>query len=880
LSKSQEAQQKEMFKEFEELLAKGYSQKFKDFFAGMSTEERAKYAPTAIRCYKESIALGIHRKVSDTGELGPEPKYVSHQATASGVLLTANTDQLSKISWHIFPYLTFDTKPLLEIQPEGLRGFGSILMEQHPMNLQMVKEWITLGLIDKPDSDAFITAIIGRGMFPYQDSYDWLVENWNMMEPIIWRLFEVEGDRENSLAGHDKFSHINNQWATGIYKLAVNGYISRKRLLRECLNALGRGFIQFRSGWFSRLHEDLKPTVEERIELTESYAQLLGSPIPPTVTFAIKALQAIDQSHPLPETLLERHLSPCLLSQQKAVVTAALSLLERAVKRKKSFSSAACQLAAVTLQHESPEIQSKAINFLKRYADKANETLLKTVSLYREALAPSASIMLEEWLGEGTTHKLIQAPAPTSSDSNSNTKIRIKYAMNCQQLDGWPLKCLSPIEPILNPEELIHTAAYVLEHPGDVIEIERVLDGISRMPGLDDEKLRALAALLKKQISKANKAPHNTYSLNYRLLETTLHRWLEPSLELELKALEAEQSLTDLSFYSFLALRLMHILKRARARISVPLLSAPTHQGGWLDPTVFMQRQLAWQQIGAMPDEYDMAIALLRIPPNSYKDLSGKNQVSPILTKAFLYLSGAGSINENSVSYLEQAIRYAKTPVNSEEANVCGQNGLFGPLPFSMLAKWRAQVAPSTRSWEFAAAITVATPIFAYSMGSHEHEIRDQFELLTESGAPLDRSALTLMNIGLVIGDPECESYARDAMILAIDEGRLDVKMLGREISAFLYNARSKPKRLSKSLAEVARVSDLHADAVRQLIEYTLPGDVSMTPVGLSSLLELLNELLVATDRPLEDEWARKQLELLNKGGKTGALIKQILARK
>jgi hypothetical protein len=45
-------------------------------------------------------------------------------------------------------------------------------------------------------------------------------------------------------------------------------------------------------------------------------------------------------------------------------------------------------------------------------------------------------------------------------------------------------------------------------------------------------------------------------------------------------------------------------------------------------------------------------------------------------------------------------------------------------------------------------------------------------------------------------------------------------------------------------------------------------------------LLELLYELLIASGGQLETDEARKQLELLNKGGKTGALIKQLLARK
>ena len=59
--------------------------------------------------------------------------------------------------------------------------------------------------------------------------------------------------------------------------MAADGAIDRSRVLTATLDAPQRNFAAFRAGWFSRLHEALKPARNERAELCERYLDLLSS---------------------------------------------------------------------------------------------------------------------------------------------------------------------------------------------------------------------------------------------------------------------------------------------------------------------------------------------------------------------------------------------------------------------------------------------------------------------------------------------------------------------------------------------------------------------------------------------------------------------------
>jgi hypothetical protein len=114
-------------------------------------------------------------------------------------------------------------------------------------------------------------------------------------------------------------------------------------------------------------------------------------------------------------------------------------------------------------------------------------------------------------------------------------------------------------------------------------------------------------------------------------------------------------------------------------------------------------------------------------------------------------------------------------------------------------------------------------------------------------------------------------------LVAAVDDGRLDGRLLGETMGQLLTEWLAKPARLAKALADAARVSPLHARVVAKALERSTVGQ-SPPPLGFHLLLELLKELLVETGQRVDDPQARATLGSLPSSGKTGRLVRDIVA--
>src|SRR5262249_24610029 len=146
----------------------------------------------------------------------------------------------------------------------------------------------------------------------------------------LWRLFEIEGGGEYSLANREKYARPEGQWCTTLVQLAAQQKLPRGRLLDASLEALERDFAQFRAGWFSRFHDMLQPPLEERAAVVERYLQLLASHNPPTVSFALASLKTLENAKTLSAASVVEHIQPALGARHKSTVSTALHLLDKA----------------------------------------------------------------------------------------------------------------------------------------------------------------------------------------------------------------------------------------------------------------------------------------------------------------------------------------------------------------------------------------------------------------------------------------------------------------------------------------------------------------------------------------------------------------------
>jgi hypothetical protein len=177
---------------------------------------------------------------------------------------------------------------------------------------------------------------------------------------------------------------------------------------------------------------------------------------------------------------------------------------------------------------------------------------------------------------------------------------------------------------------------------------------------------------------------------------------------------------------------------------------------------------------------------------------------------------------------------------------------------------------------------------------------RGYISTLLDPDIPLRPMARLLLCLGLNAKLPEIAGLATEAVVAAIDDGRLDAETLGESlgivwqshVETYSYGPAIdpfknqthrvpfvKPSRWTKALGDVARTSPLHARVIAQAIERFLSDDASRdrAPASLLPFLELLREASAESGRAASAK-ARGFLSSLKTAGKTGRVVKDLLA--
>ncbi len=378
----------------------------------------------------------------------------------------------------------------------------------------------------------------------------------------------------------------------------------------------------------------------------------------------------------------------------------------------------------------------------------------------------------------------------------------------------------------------------------------------------------------------------------------------------------------------FLSQRARAVAERAARGEARQLLAAPTHRGAWVDPLALVERSRALTD----PNALDAIQAMLRLAPDNRPAALRKSAKVPgEFGDALRYALGAKDCKIGSTASLWVAAARARRPC-ADDPEVERRHPGLGPdagtaarlrlvllregkfdhlrvaaepaLPTAVplacptvllnaglrVEKWYSPL----EHWD-AAAVRWAGSVWpqcwepwfacgAFLIGCNldwweaSWGNRAYLEPLLEPDVPLRHMGLTLLTLGLAAKEPGESGLATDALIAAIDDGRLDGLQLGARMSALLALCRIKPPRWAKTLAEAARVSPLHAAVVTRALERMLANLPDPVPKDLLALLELLTELLIAGGKGLALPEARASLGALQASGKTAKLAREIVA--
>ncbi|MDO5083678.1 MAG: DUF6493 family protein [Arachnia propionica] len=216
----------------------------------------------------------------------------------------------------------------------------------------------------------------------------------DLRENVFWRVFEVEGGGEVSLANVDKFSREEAGWQASVLTLVHEGTLDRARVLRCCLEALTRDFSSYRAGWFSRTWLALTPSIEEAAQDQDLLFRCLGTGITATVSLAIKQLARLAKAGLLDGPGFVAAAAPAL-SAGKGTALTVVKLLEPLPD--------AAEVLAQGLTHEHVDVQRAVVKALTRLgrddlvaADLVSPSLAAELGLSRERVEATAQMELPD----------------------------------------------------------------------------------------------------------------------------------------------------------------------------------------------------------------------------------------------------------------------------------------------------------------------------------------------------------------------------------------------------------------------------------------------------------------------------------------------------
>ena len=828
------------------------------------------------------------------------------------LLATATLSELKRLGSYAVPWNISLSEVMRILRPDWLDHWVDYLIEDSPYYIARLEPLWKDGLCARPECDQFILGYYEHHNGTYLDR-----TTSAFLDKDVWRFFEVEGSGEFSLASHDKYTSPEHQWSTILIELARRGRLDRDRLLDASLDVLERDFGQFRAGWYSRFHLSLAPTLDEQANRVERYLRLLSSSVPPSVSFALKALKGLDKANRLCPARLISALAPALQARQKSSATAALQLLASAARREPERAAEAARLAANALISEATEVQSRALDLIEKLGAATDDEVRASLQAHAELVAPSLRDRI---------FSLAKADKPAGPEEDTQGQPillpKVQAILPCESLDA-------ALEAYLE----------VLEEPRDPFAVERAVDGLAQYGA----GVRAISDKLSPLAKRARQILGRPEEGGIRCgLALTGRSWCEGIAltdPLSAEFPEAPRPPVSPQYYAnAFIVRNGEILDHVLSGHSVPMLSLPSDTTGQIAPGDLVERMAVYREKKLAPGRMDLSLAFLRLGHKGRETacaaLKPKTEAERALAfalgadeapngEAALWVAAWGARNpEHSDAQVQDLvgckIADAGTPAVLEmiveqkgtsprfwsvvkphfwcvikvQVNPAPQpNGrtfltnLFLPLGdrhesganpcgwvYSDIA-WASLVWPSRSEAFFSRALLALDTEQKLS----DHPSIAYLEPLFRPGAKAGPLARATLAYYLASTDKSIIAMTEEAIVTQVALDRLDPDDFATAVRPFITNRALPTSRWTRSFATIATFSAAHALFVRQVITRLLDFAPDDMPRDFGGMIELLFELHTAAATTLDDPVAKKSLKGISSSGKAGCFSRRLL---
>ncbi|QEG00534.1 hypothetical protein Mal15_46040 [Stieleria maiorica] len=462
------------------------------------------------------------------------------------------------------------------------------------------------------------------------------------------------------------------RWSTGAEWLWHNvhhGRVDRGRVIEEALAAYWRDFTNAERATLGKLLEALALTDEEFVKHQAEFRKLISNDSPAVVTFALKMLKAKTAADGFDADAVMRELPRVFPIATKTQPKSALVLLKSLVGKNTKRVECGCHAAAEALRHEEVDVQEAAVKLLEGWS----KTFVPTEALQQslndvfpavrsriEALLAAAGVEVDDADRsdqidtvevateifreiEGCPPSIRRALALDESLTAATAGALLPRAdINALPVDLGRLDTVQPLESV---HDLIDAVSEIIGSIQSPMQLERVLDGISRF-GADypDGFTERVAPILARFESNDNRIPPFQDTLFFPSTYGLIFDWMRKNLQTPPARLPKFLSWVTFdppNIAKSLDLRAGELRRSfLQTRPSLPLLSLPTHEHGWIDPQEFVSRLKQYIDAEQEVCPADLRLGLLRLPPNSAFKSEALIELPDAYQRLLAYLSG------------------------------------------------------------------------------------------------------------------------------------------------------------------------------------------------------------------------------------------------
>ncbi len=685
-----------------------------------------------------------------------------------------------------------------------------------------------------------------------------------LTDTLLPRIFETDGagailGRERWLHGSDRM-HATYAY-TAVTSLVAAGRFDRSRAVSGTIGRLLRGDDRDSIRTFTRLYDDLAPTVAEAAEYIPDYLKILPDAPGPVASLAQRALKSLDDAGCLSATERVAASEAVLDRTEKALVKAQLSWVDTAARRAPAQTGPLVATVALAFGHPSLDIQDRAVAIAIRHAGQLDEAdrvrIVDAVDRLDGAVRRRAADAFP------SDH----ATPPDDPAVPPDEPIRVM-----------PAPVLAPMPaPIASPAELAATAvAYLrsVDDRSDVIELEQILDAVVRLTYQNRAGVvEALTAVqeqhadwfvMSADVRDTSVPPHVVNAIVAPLGGV---RPADPRRFWRDRLGRKAVLVPDLPYVRqpgprrVLLVRLDEIAVNLLTAPIPFLLATPTHRTGHVAAATLVARIAAYEAAGVTPWPYDLEQALLRLPgecddaalaaAQQLRSEAGTRLVQrlvdgpvPSTSERITVEFDAGSFGYSSHAATGSWFRTAVATIADEEAL-----GPLGRVLFAVeldvkhtyymiepdVAAWPA-LLPSHRE------VIAAHALYCVA-GVAEEDRRGYAAILpplAECAGAIGPAFTLAITFGLGARHLPDRTAAVDALMLVA--GDIDPVALGVEIGIQCTTGRTKLARVVVSLAETARsgagllIGRVALAAVPAILTAATP------PAGAPALFELASK--------------------------------------